>query len=484
MTDTLFSILRKEGILYGRRRRRKKEISFGVVQKNQKKDVEMKIRRLAAVWTSKLAGYVCKKMGKQGVTWAGKIALKIYPNILRELAGEVREGIFAVCGTNGKTTTNNLLCSVLEANGQKVVCNHTGSNMLNGVVAAFVLKAKLNGHLDADYACIEIDEASTVRVFPYFKPDYMILTNLFRDQLDRYGEIDITMKLLARAMEMAPRMELLVNGDDSLSAYLAMEGKNSYKTYGISEKVLEEDAQEIREGRFCKRCGAKMEYDFYHYSQLGLYHCPQCGFSRPVPDYDGRNVDMTEGLAFDVGDFHIKANYRGFYNIYNILAVYGAVDMAGISRENFNEVLGDYKPQFGRNELFQIQDTKVMLNLAKNPAGFNQNIGAVMADKTPKDIIILINDNAQDGTDVSWLWDVDFDRLRDAQAASITVSGIRCYDMRLRLRYVEIESRAEPDVEKAILSKLKEGTGNLYLLVNYTGLYTTHNILKKMEEKA
>ena len=184
MTDTLFSILRKEGILYGRRRRRKKEISFGVVQKNQKKDVEMKIRRLAAVWTSKLAGYVCKKMGKQGVTWAGKIALKIYPNILRELAGEVREGIFAVCGTNGKTTTNNLLCSVLEANGQKVVCNHTGSNMLNGVVAAFVLKAKLNGHLDADYACIEIDEASTVRVFPYFKPDYMILTNLFRDQLD------------------------------------------------------------------------------------------------------------------------------------------------------------------------------------------------------------------------------------------------------------------------------------------------------------
>ena len=431
MTDTLFSILRKEGILYGRRRRRKKEISFGVVQKNKKKDVEMKIRRLAAVWTSKLAGYVCKKMGKQGVTWAGKIALKIYPNILRELAGEVREGIFAVCGTNGKTTTNNLLCSVLEANGQKVVCNHTGSNMLNGVVAAFVLKAKLNGHLDADYACIEIDEASTVRVFPYFKPDYMILTNLFRDQLDRYGEIDITMKLLARAMEMAPRMELLVNGDDSLSAYLAMEGKNSYKTYGISEKVLEEDAQEIREGRFCKRCGAKMEYDFYHYSQLGLYHCPQCGFSRPVPDYDGRNVDMAEGLAFDVGDFHIKANYRGFYNIYNILAVYGAVDMAGISRENFNEVLG-----------------------------------------------------AQDGTDVSWLWDVDFDRLRDAQAASITVSGIRCYDMRLRLKYVEIESRAEPDVEKAILSKLKEGTGNLYLLVNYTGLYTTHNILKKMEEKA
>lgn len=441
----------------------------------------MKIRRLLAIWASKFAGFVCKKMGKQGVTWAGKIALKIYPEILTELAEEVRKGIFAVCGTNGKTTTNNLLCSVLEANGQKVVCNHTGSNMLNGVVAAFVLKAKLNGRLDADYACIEIDEASTVRVFPYFKPDYMILTNLFRDQLDRYGEIDITMDLLSRAMGMAPDMKLLVNGDDSLSAYLAMNGQNEYKTYGISEKVLEEDAKEIREGRFCKRCGAKMEYDFYHYSQLGSYHCPQCGFERPKLDYDGHQVDMSDGLAFDVGDFHVKANYRGFYNIYNILAVYGAADMAGISLENFNRVLGDYKPQFGRNELFQIQGSKVMLNLAKNPAGFNQNIGAVMTDDQPKDIIILINDNAQDGTDISWLWDVDFDRLEGANAQSITVSGIRCHDMRLRLKYVGIDCQVEPDMEKAISAKLENGTGNLYLLVNYTGLYATHNILKKME---
>ena len=261
----------------------------------------MKIRRLIAVWASKTAGYVCKKNGKTGGYLAGKIALRIYPEILTEMAKEVRKGIFTVCGTNGKTTTNNLLCSVLEANGQKVVCNHTGSNMLNGVAAAFVLSAKLNGHLDADYACIEIDEASTVRVFPYFQPDYMILTNLFRDQLDRYGEIDITMNLLARAMEMAPDMKVLVNGDDSLSTYLAVTGKNEYRTYGIGEQVLKEDAQEIREGRFCKRCGAKMEYDFYHYSQLGAYHCPQCGFARPNLDYNASHVDLSDGLAFDAG---------------------------------------------------------------------------------------------------------------------------------------------------------------------------------------
>ena len=366
----------------------------------------MNIRRLLAVWSARLIKTACQLTGKQGVTLAGKIALSIYPPILKELAGEVKKDIFVVCGTNGKTTTNNLLASVLEGNGYKVVCNRTGSNMLNGVASAFVLSAGLSGHLKADYACIEIDEASTVRVFPHFRPDYMVLTNLFRDQLDRYGEIDITMDLLSRAMKMAPEMKVLVNGDDSLSTYLALENENPHYTFGIGEQVFrEEDTREIREGRFCKRCGEKMEYHFYHYSQLGDYYCPRCGFKRPKLDFNGSNVSLAEGIAFDVEDFHVKANYRGFYNVYNILAVYGAASLAKVPLENFNKILGDYTPQFGRNELFQIADTKVMLNLAKNPAGFNQNISAVMTDTSPKDVIILINDNSQDGTDVSWLWD-------------------------------------------------------------------------------
>lgn len=444
----------------------------------------MNIRRLMAVWSARLIKTACRLTGRQGVTLAGKAALSIYPPILKELAKEVKKDIFVVCGTNGKTTTNNLLADLLSADGNKVICNRTGSNMLNGVVSAFVLGAGLNGHLNADYACIEIDEASTVRVFPHFQPDYMVLTNLFRDQLDRYGEIDITMDLLSRAMKMAPRMKVLVNGDDSLSTYLAMDNENPWASYGISTQVMqEENTAEIREGRFCKRCGEKMEYHFYHYSQLGDYYCPRCGFKRPVLDFDGTNVNLSDGIAFDVNSFHVKANYRGFYNVYNILAVYGAASLAGVSLDRFNEILGNYKPQFGRNELFEISGTKVMLNLAKNPAGFNQNIAAVMTDTSPKDIIILINDNSQDGTDVSWLWDVDFDRLKDADAASITVCGLRCQDMRLRLKYVDIPSDLEPDIEKAITAKIQNGTKNLYVLVNYTGLYSTHNILKKMEGK-
>ena len=209
----------------------------------------MILRRMLAIWISKATCVVCKLAGKQGVTLAGKIALKIDPKILMELSGQVRKKIFITCGTNGKTTTNNLLCSAIEAEGEKVICNHTGSNMLNGVVSAFVLAAKWNGKLDADYACIEIDEASTVRVLPYFKPDYMILTNLFRDQLDRYGEIDITMELLKKAMHMAPDMTLVVNGDDALSAFLAKDSCNKYVTLVSESSVSRKKKMQERSGK-------------------------------------------------------------------------------------------------------------------------------------------------------------------------------------------------------------------------------------------
>ncbi|MCD8014618.1 MAG: MurT ligase domain-containing protein [Lachnospiraceae bacterium] len=554
---------------------------------------DMKIRRMAAIWSAKIISTACRLSGKQGVTFAGKVALRIDPNCLRDLSAQVRKKIFVVCGTNGKTTTNNLLCSAIEqeevlykSNFQeetsvkafgknsdagknffrkresnhsggniagirknKVVCNHTGSNMLAGVAAAFVLAAKNDGSLDADYACIEIDEASTLRVFPHFKPDYMVLTNLFRDQLDRYGEIDITMDMLNRAMKMAPDMQIIVNADDALSSYLAMESGHEFVTYGITERVFSEEVQgeqhEIREGRFCKNCGARLEYEFYHYSQLGKYNCPSCEFTRPAVDYEALHIDMTDGLAFDVLERHriarqssmedsvpkpereiheyrsrhIYANYRGFYNIYNILAAYTAARNAGLRLNKFEQILSNYNPQNGRMEHFKIRGTDVILNLAKNPAGFNQNISAVMEDKKEKDIIIVINDNAQDGTDISWLWDVDFDRFGKKKTKndygaenqkqnqnergqrseknqkqlsddagktgegihSITVSGIRCQDMRLRMKYVDIPCEMIPDVKTAIEARLADGCGNLYVLVNYTALFSTRNILAGMK---
>jgi len=452
----------------------------------------MGFRTSLAIASAKLLSFACKVAGKQGVTMAGKLAMRIDPDILKKLSAQVRGEIIVTCGTNGKTTTNNLICSAYEAEGRRVVCNHTGSNMLMGVAAAFVLASNVSGKLDADNAVIEVDEASAKRVFPHMKPDYMVLTNLFRDQLDRYGEIDITMNLLKEAMDMAPDMTIIVNADDSLSSYLALESGHKVVTYGISEQVFHrENDHEIREGQFCKKCGHRMVYDFYHFSQLGIYHCPQCGFRRPDVDFDACHISLKGGLSFDVAQRaagegqvplrHIEASYRGFYNIYNILACYAAVKTCGLKTDHFDEMLKKYRPEFGRNELFRIGASTVLLNLAKNPAGFNQNISSVMEDESPKDLIIVINDNAQDGTDISWLWDVDFDRFADESIRSITVSGLRCQDMRLRLKYVGIHADLETDVRTAIEKRLKDGCGNLYVLVNYTALYSTHKMLGEME---
>ena len=289
------------------------------------------------------------------------------------------------------------------------------------------------------------------------------------------------MNILEEMIRKVPKMKLVVNGDDALSAYLAMDSGNACTYYGISKAVMKSKTNEIRESRFCKRYDERIQNSFYHYSQLGDYKFPKCGFQRPVPEYDASDVQVGDQLSFRVEDHKITANYKGFYNVYNILAAYAGIRTAGFKAEHFNEMLRKFNPENGRNEQFRIKGTSVVLNLAKNPAGFNQNISAVMQDGSPKDIIIVINDNAQDGKDISWLWDVDFDLFGGDNINSITVSGIRCQDMRLRLKYVDIPSMLENDVETAIRKRIGDGCGNLYVLVNYTALFGTRNILKKLE---
>ena len=456
----------------------------------------MHLRTLLAVTAAKAALTACRLSGRPGSSLPGRAALKIDPHIIAPLAADIRRGIIVTCGTNGKTTTNNLLCSMLEAQGYRVVSNRLGANMLEGVAAAFATAAKgplgyLDavkrplGCLDADFACLEVDEASAARVLQDLHPDCMILTGLFRDQLDRYGEIDLTMKALEKAILEAPDMTLVINADDPLTAYLAKKRAHRIVSYGVSEKVTG-NVDVIREGRFCENCGAPLQYDFYHFSQLGVYRCPSCGFGRPEIDYAASGVRLSPQLSFDIQKINsaperISAPMTGFYNVYNILAVFSVLREMKLSTEMFSEVLCSFKPQFGRGEIFHVGEKrrqKVLLNLAKNPAGFNQNISAMLQDRSPKDLIIVINDNAQDGRDVSWLWDVDFDRLADETIRSVTVSGLRALDMQLRLKYVEIESERTPDVEKAIDERLADGCENLYVLVNYTALYEAHKYLE------
>lgn len=442
----------------------------------------MNIRNSIAIAACKMLITAGKIMGKKGSSAPGGIAMKIAPGLLRDLAKQMKGDIIAVCGTNGKTTTNNLLFSLIESRGKDVVCNNVGANMIQGVACAFISKAKLSGRLTADYAAIECDEASLRHVVKHVTPTKIVVTNLFRDQLDRYGEIEQTLGLLNEAIEKVPEALLVLNADDPLSMQLGIGRKCVY--YGIDEDC-NSSADEMKEGRYCPKCGSELNYNYYHYSQLGNYTCPNCDFTRPDPDYSVKNINLSEGMAFDVNykgkTEKLNLNYRGFYNIYNVLASFAAFESTGLGTDNINDVFNGYKPQIGRMEEFVINGKSVILNLAKNTAGFNQAIATVASDSKNKDVLIAVNDNPSDGRDISWIWDVDFEKLSKSGVNNIYVSGMRRDDLALRLRYAGFENVRVVDITKDMLSQIARDQGEIcYLLVNYTVLFSTQDSLKEL----
>ena len=227
-----------------------------------------KLRNIIAVIVCKLLIIAGKLAGKKGSSAPGGIALKISPTILTDLAAQVKKEIIVVCGTNGKTTTNNLLYTILKSKGYSVVGNIIGANMLPGIACSFIDHASLSGKLNADYATIECDEASLRRIVPFLTPDKVVITNLFRDQLDRFGEVDITAALLNEALDKLSDTQLILNGDDPLSANFGKDKKCVY--FGVDEKC-NVTLDETKEGRYCAKCGAELEYNYIHYSLILIF---------------------------------------------------------------------------------------------------------------------------------------------------------------------------------------------------------------------
>lgn len=441
------------------------------------------MRKLLAIWLGKALTVLGKIIGKKSSSSPGHYALKVCPSLVSELSKCVSKGIIVTCGTNGKTTTNNLIALALETKGYKVICNKLGANMLRGIATTLLQDMSIFGKLEADYACLEIDEAYTPIVFDYIKPDVMVVTNLFRDQLDRYGEIDITSDIIKRAIKKAPDVKLVLNGDDPLCVQFGLEENVKAFYFGISQQVLEQ-VNDTKEGRFCPICGEEQHYNYYHYSQLGDFSCPHCGFKRPKIDFDVKDVLLGTPMKFTINGQSMEINYKGFYNIYNLIAVYGALNVIGESTEDFASLLAGYKPQIGRMQEYDM-GKPVILSLSKNPAGFNQAIATVNTDKRKKDVIIAINDKANDGRDVSWLWDVDFDKIADENLNTLTTTGIRVYDISLRFKYADITvDYMTHDMAEAVTRCLKTDSEVVYVLVNYTALYSTESVLKKLGGEA
>lgn len=445
------------------------------------------MRNRLGIIVGKLLIIVGKLMGKKSSSTPGQLALKVSPNLVKYFADNVEQGTVIVCGTNGKTTTNNMIADAMEASGATVVCNRIGANMLGGVATAFIENASIFGRNTFDYAVLEVDEASLRHVTKYIDPDYLVITNLFRDQLDRYGELDTTVDFLKQGIDKCKKTRLVLNADDPVVSQFNQLVDCPVINFGV-EKTDIPEIDDVKEGRFCPMCGSELSYKFYHYAQLGDYYCEQCSFARPSRDFEAKNVSLTSGLAFTIessDSVEIDVQYRGFYNIYNILASFVAAKLLGAKTENIKQIYEAYKPQIGRMETFDVK-IPLTLNLAKNPAGFNQGIRTVLEDSRSKAIIIAINDNDQDGKDISWLWDVDFERLDSSNLHRVIITGKRRDDMAVRLKYTDMDQSKISiieDYEEACLMLSKQEVDCGYVLVNYTVLFEMQSILKKLEAK-
>lgn len=440
------------------------------------------MRRFLAILVGKCLILAGKILKKRTTSAPGEFALKICPDLLKDLNKRVKKGIIVTCGTNGKTTTNNIMYSALEGLGYRVMCNRIGANMTSGVATAYIQEANLFGKTKSDYACFEVDEAYTPVVFKYFIPDVLIVTNLFRDQLDRYGETDTTSAKIKSAIAMASSIKLILNGDDPLCVQFgtAKNAKSFY--YGVSEVVLEQK-EPGKEGKFCPICGCEQEYEYYHYSQLGKFRCPSCGFGRPKIDFEVKNVKLTPPMEFDINGSHMAVDYKGFYNIYNMTAVYGALEVLGEDNSDYQKLLDLFKPQVGRMQEFKLRKP-VILNLSKNPAGFNQAIETINSDPRKKDIIFAVNDRVSDGRDVSWLWDVDFETVKNDKLVTLSVSGERMWDLNLRFKYADISvDNTTDNIEAAIEKTLGTESEVVYVIANYTAMFPAEAILNKMVKR-
>ena len=443
-------------------------------------------RRKLAIICGKLTGILIRKLsGGKGGTFPGYVARLIEPEILSYMAGKIRGKVAVTIGTNGKTTVNNLICRGLEAEGKRVVANRTGANMLNGVVSAFVQAAGWDGNLSVDCGCIEVDEFASRQILPQLRPDCVVITNIFRDQIDRYGEVDTIRDRIREAVSCVPEAVIAVNCDDFISYTMALECGNPVVTYGINQRIFDGvSGPEVRESTFCRFCREKLEYEFFHYGQLGVYRCPCCGWQRPAPDYTASNIRFGEkGYMFFIDGIFFHSRAAAPYNVYNTLSAYTAMKVLGALTDGFEKTVEQFDFGNDREGTFVVNGALVHLYLAKNPVGLQQNISLLVKDRAPKDIIFRINDNPQDGKDVSWLWDVDFQYLREARAVTIIAAGSRFLDMALRLKYEEIPCDTSKNIRKAVKALTARGTGNLYLIVNYTGLFPARRMLGSLQEK-
>jgi UDP-N-acetylmuramyl tripeptide synthase len=416
------------------------------------------VRAGMAIVAGRTAGALSRRLHIGGGTSiVGVVAQRVYPDIVGHLATELEHGSLMITGTNGKTTTSSFISAILRDDGLRVWRNREGSNLVGGVASSLVIRARPNGHLrraGEAISILEVDEAALPALVQAIPPRILVFTNLFRDQLDRYGEVDTVVNTWKKALAKLPTSTILVlNADDPTIAQLGelFEGRILY--YGIDDVPQDAEKQtgtaerhQVLDTRVCSHCGGTYEYEQQFYSHMGHYHCPQCGKKRPEPDVRVTSVhaDSFDRLRLQVAyaaqQREIVVPLPGFYNIYNALAAVATSVALDIDWEPIITGIEQSKPVFGRGERIQAEGRTMRLLLAKNPTGFNEVLRTLFSDGSPRHILFILNDNIADGQDISWIWDVDFESIV-GHVQTLVVSGTRALDLAIRLKYAGFQEK-------------------------------------------
>jgi len=447
-----------------------------------------------AISAGKLAGASGRLLGVGGGTsLPGLIARRIDPDVLKSVVGASRAKKIVITGSNGKTTTARMTSAMAANNGKRVSHNRAGSNMLQGVTSVAVNFADIFGRLNSDVLLFEIDEGTMPLAMPEISPDVVVITNIFRDQLDRYGELYSVARALDKTLENLPESAtILLNGNDPQVANFGQKAKAKRLYFGletteVGTPVPEKSADIIR----CIHCQEDLQYKVAYMSHLGLYSCPNCGYTLPPLDIaatsiklapDGQGPTHVE-LRTPQGNMSLEIALPGLHNVYNAAAAIGASLAAGFEKEKLPAALVSIKPAFGRLEKIQAGDQTIYLSFVKNPTSFNLILRLIAQHAGQKHILIAASHTIVDGEDFSWLWDIEVEEIAP-EVADVVCSGNKPEELAMRLKYAEIpvdKISQNADLEPALDAALKNAGpgGTLYILSSYTLTNELRRVMQK-----
>ena len=420
----------------------------------------MKLRVFFATLVCRLLRFACRLLHRGGTAAPGRIALKICPQLLSVLAKDVET--VAITGTNGKTTGARLLEQGFACAKLDCFSNRSGANLIDGITTEFVMNSTLGGKCKKKYAVIECDEGAAKKVFAMLRPKVIVVTNLFRDQLDRFGEVTTTLAGLHEAISHVPDAVLCLNADCPLTASLSLDLPNRVVWYGVEQGALPvQSGRDISDATHCIRCKTRYEYDYVNYGHLGGFRCPKCGYRRQSADYAVTDVcslrlDGSDFVLSERGEKRLlELNIPAAFNIYNAAGAYAALREMAIDADACAEALKTADCGFGRMERFELGRRGARMMLIKNPIGCNQVLSFISEVREKYNLVLALNDRVADGTDISWIWDADFERLAALSGwiEQIVVSGDRAAELANRIKYAGVPKekiRIEPSYDKIV----------------------------------